>query len=501
MKSVKQLACVACLLISLSSCGGDSSGGSSGVPTGPVNPTPTSTAVTGVSINKNALSLVEGGSETLIASITPSTALNKSVSWSSSDTSIASIDANGVIIAKKPGTVTITVTTVDGNKTATLTLTVTIDYITRQKKVLVALYDAMGGNSWTKKDGWKKDDVELKDWYGITMEGVHVISINLSNNNLKGKLPASLGETLVVTRALVEADTRNGDINEATTRAEENIATFGYLRELDLSNNEVTGSIPPEFGNLTQLNNLNLSENKISGSIPSELGNLSGLTNLDLSENNISGTIPPEVGNLSNLTNLDLGSNNISGDIPAEVGNLKNLTNLDLGNNKLTGSVPDELGNLENLESLNISENHLSGEISIVLQESDMWQNLDEEPDLTQQDGTELEKEVEITIHVIGVALDKSTLELTEGETATLSATITPSDASSKTVYWSSNNENIATVNRGVVKAVGPGTATITVKTKDGGKTATCSITVNPKVADINGGIDNYGEEEQGWGD
>lgn len=42
--------------------------------------------------------------------------------------------------------------------------------------------------------------------------------------------------------------------------------------------------------------------------------------------------------------------------------------------------------------------------------------------------------------------------------------------------------------------------ATNTVMTKDGGKTATCSITVNPKVAEMNGGIENYGDENQDWG-
>ncbi len=142
-------------------CGGDSGPGSE-----PSKPTPTSTAVTGVSINKSTLSLMEGGSETVSATVSPSSAVNKNITWSSSDSSIASIDSSGNISAKKPGTVTITVTTADGNKTATLTLTVTLDYITRQKKVLVALYDALKGDAWIKNDGWKKVD------------GNHIIAIH-----------------------------------------------------------------------------------------------------------------------------------------------------------------------------------------------------------------------------------------------------------------------------------------------------------------------------------
>lgn len=469
---MKRIAYCICLLIVLSSCGGDSGPSSEPNQSPAPTPTPTSTAVTGVSLNKTTLSLVEGKSETLTATVTPSSAVNKNVLWKSSDTSIASIDANGVITAQKPGTVTITVSTVDGNKTATLTLTVTIDYITRQKKVLVALYDAMNGSSWTNKDGWKKDDVELKNWYGIKMEGEHVVSINLSNNNLKGKLPASIGETLVVKQALKEADTRGENDDKATTRTEEIIFIFGNLKELDLSNNEISGSIPPEIGNLTNL------------------------TILNLSNNNISGSIPPEVGKLENLTNLDLGNNNISGNIPAEVGNLSHLTSLNLGSNDLTGSVPEELGKLKNLQNLTLSGNKLDGLVSSVLQESDMWKNLIEEPDLTQQDGHKIEKES----HVESVSLNKADIELTIGNTITLIATITPPEATNKNLIWSSNNANVASVNNnGEIKAWNEGTAIISVRTEDNDKTAECVITVVRNS--INYNIEGLDDENQDWSD
>ena len=82
------------------------------------------------------------------------------------------------------------------------------------------------------------------------------------------------------------------------------------------------------------------------------------------------------------------------------------------------------------------------------------------------------------TIDVTGVSLDKTLLELEAGSNATLTATIAPNNASNKGVTWTSSDDDVATVENGVVKAVAVGTARITVTTKDGSYTATCDVTV-----------------------
>jgi len=79
---------------------------------------------------------------------------------------------------------------------------------------------------------------------------------------------------------------------------------------------------------------------------------------------------------------------------------------------------------------------------------------------------------------VTGVTLNQTSLNLTVGITATLTATVAPSNATNKNVAWNSDNTNVATVNNGTVTAVGTGSATITVTTLDGGRTATCTVTV-----------------------
>ena len=87
--------------------------------------TVTPIAVTGVTLNKTETSIVKGQSETLTATVAPSNASNKSVTWASDHTEFATVDDTGKVSAVSAGTAVITVTTVDGSKTAKCTVTVT----------------------------------------------------------------------------------------------------------------------------------------------------------------------------------------------------------------------------------------------------------------------------------------------------------------------------------------------------------------------------------------
>lgn len=87
-------------------------------------------------------------------------------------------------------------------------------------------------------------------------------------------------------------------------------------------------------------------------------------------------------------------------------------------------------------------------------------------------------------VPVLGVALDKTSMNLTAGSTGTLIATITPENAKNKSLTWTSDKEAVATVDEnGKVTAVAEGTAKITVKTVDGEKTAVCAVTVTAKTS------------------
>ena len=201
---------------------------------------------------------------------------------------------------------------------------------------LEAIYDALDGDDWTERDGWKRADRGLGSWYGVTVSGGRVTKLVLSNNSLHGSLPAAIGNL---------------------TELEELVLSFNR------GSRNLRGAIPPEIGNLRDLKVLNLHYSNVTGSIPSEIGNLRELEDLSLGFNRLNGSIPTQLGNLRDLTRLDLGPNDLSGAIPSQLGSLSNLTYLNLSQNDLSGSIPSGLGNLRSLEELNLSENALTGAI------------------------------------------------------------------------------------------------------------------------------------------
>ncbi|XP_077225334.1 uncharacterized protein LOC143858559 [Tasmannia lanceolata] len=139
--------------------------------------------------------------------------------------------------------------------------------------------------------------------------------------------------------------------------------SFPNLANLDLSNNELFGTIPSTLGNLTNLSLMYLYNNSLSGPIPKEIGNLKNMVDMKMSSNLLNDSIPSTLGNLTNLATLYLDGNKLSGHIPKEIGNLKNMVDLRLCSNLLTGSIPPSLGELENLTTLILFENQLSGSL------------------------------------------------------------------------------------------------------------------------------------------
>jgi len=181
--------------------------------------------------------------------------------------------------------------------------------------------------------------------------------LDLSENQLNGSIPSSIGH-------LEELEELHLNNNNLTGSIPKEVGNLVKLVSLNLGANQFFKPIPSAIGNLERLLYLNLSRNDLR-SIPSTIGNLINLKTLDFSSNPFVCSIPSTIGNLVKLVYLD-GSNNVRlfGSIPPSIGNLSELVFFSFSGNKgMSGPIPPEIGNLKNLVSLNLHNNGLSGSI------------------------------------------------------------------------------------------------------------------------------------------
>ena len=179
----------------------------------------------------------------------------------------------------------------------------------------------------------------------------------LNGNELTGGIPTWLGNLTELRTLYLQDNNLTGGIPTQLS----NLTELVWLR---LNGNSLTGSIPAWLGNFTELTTLHLHGNKLTGGIPAGtdsqnnptgLAKLTKLRFLRLGNNQLSGEIPPELGDLPDLRWLLAHRNQLSGEIPAELGNLTKLQYLYLHVNRLTGSIPagtDEQNNPTGLAKL-----------------------------------------------------------------------------------------------------------------------------------------------------
>ncbi|KAL6988223.1 hypothetical protein U1Q18_013971 [Sarracenia purpurea var. burkii] len=183
---------------------------------------------------------------------------------------------------------------------------------------------------------WNKGDPCISNWTGVfcfdmvrTDGYLHVRELQLLNMNLSGSLAPELGQ-------------------------------LSQIQILDFMWNNLSGSIPKEIGNIASLKLLLLNGNLFSGSLPDELGSLSNMTRLQIDENQISGPIPESFSKLSSVKHLHLNNNSLSGQIPPQLSNLPSLLHLLLDNNNLTGYLPPEFSNIPQLRILQLDNNNFT---------------------------------------------------------------------------------------------------------------------------------------------
>ncbi|KAG2656062.1 hypothetical protein PVAP13_1KG051800 [Panicum virgatum] len=189
--------------------------------------------------------------------------------------------------------------------------------------------------------------------------------LSLSNCSLSGKIPLWLSKLEKLQVLTLHTNQLSGPIPAW-------IKSLKSLFHLDISNNKLTGEIPTALMEMPMLTTEKTAtrldprvfelpvykqpshQYRITSAIPKLL---------KLANNNFTGVIPQEIGQLKSLAVLNFSSNSLSGDIPLQLCNLTNLQVLDLSSNHLTGAIPKALNNLHFLSVLNISYNNLEGPI------------------------------------------------------------------------------------------------------------------------------------------
>ncbi|GMN62037.1 hypothetical protein TIFTF001_031122 [Ficus carica] len=182
------------------------------------------------------------------------------------------------------------------------------------------------------------------------------VDIDLSSNQLEGSIPLFLPQIYFLNL-----------FNNSFSSIKCNVTQFVSLRFLDISNNQLSGELPDCWSSAVE-QVLNLASNNFIGKIPISIGFLTGIGTLHLSNNHLTGNLPSSLRNCVLLKILDVGENNLSGPIPTWIGKSQtNLVVLSLRSNNFYGSIPSQLCHLQSLQLLDLSSNNLSSSIPTCL--------------------------------------------------------------------------------------------------------------------------------------
>ena len=459
-------------------------------------------AVTGVALNKVELSLKVGESETLTPTVAPSNATNKNVTWSSSNTSVATV-SGGKVTAVAKGTATITVKTVDGGKTATCLVTVT----SNQEGIVIC-------SGKDKIDYFINSADELKPRYGnfqnklyvsdlATEESIPFSNLTVRTSNSSVAAVASDG-TISGTRtgtATVTVTTKDGKYSdsiivrahEMTRVPSEVVVEVGETIDwpaISINDMNWTVSKASYDSEKTTYYLYDRSESKDHISIDSDnmtiTGVSEGTTQCMASLQDLTRSLFPEMAP-GPIYFYWFTITTVPKTIEAK--------SVSVSPTSLLMTVGDEGQLTAVVQPVNATDKTITWSTSnknVAAVDQNGWVTAVSAGNATITATTSNGKTATCAVTVknvavTGVTLNKAALSLNVGESETLIPTVTPSNATNKNVTWSSSNTSVATVSGGKVTVVANGTATITVKTVDGGKTATCSITVPSNTVSVTG--------------
>ena len=433
--------------------------------------------VTEVTLDKTELTLTEGETETLTATVRPDNADNRKVTWSSDKTEVATVDGNGKVTAVKAGEAVVTVTTEDGGRTATCKVTVraktvNVTEVTLDRTELTLTEGetetltatVKPDNADNRKVTWSSDKTEVATVGGdgrvtavkageavvtVTTEDggktatckvtVKAKAVGVTEVSLdKTELTLTEGETETLT-ATVKPD--NADNRKVTWSSDKtDVATVGGDgRVTAVKAGVAVVTVTTEDGGKTATCKVTVKAKAVN--VTEVTLDRTELTLTEGETETLTATVKPD--------NADNRKVTWSSD-KTEVATVD-------GNGKVTAVKPGEA-----VVTVTTEDGGKTATCKVTVKAK--------------------------AVSVTDVTLDKTELTLMEGETETLTATVRPDNADNRKVTWSSDKTEVATVGGdGRVTAVKAGEAVVTVTTEDGGKTATCKVTVKAKTVPVTG--------------
>lgn len=421
--------------------------------------------VEGVQLNKTSGTVYVGKSGTLTATLIPAYATNQGVTWSSSDTSVATVDSNGKVTGKKVGTATITVKTAEGGFTASCKVTVSVQTTgvtldrttasikkdsTLQLKATVAPADATNkAVTWTSGN----TDVATVSPDGIVRAvagGTAVITCTTKN----GSKTATCTVTVLEDAAGVKlpSATLSLYLGQIYTLKATVLPTTATNKNVTWSSSDTSVVKVSSAGVLTAVKEgtatitVKTADGGFTASCRISVGGKVAVTGLQLEVSSLT----LEVGEYYTFLATVLPSN------ASEKGLVWRTSDKTVISGTQAGYV----------------KAHKAGTAIVTV---------------TTVDGN-YQKQCKVTVvqPVTGVRINASSVTLAKGKSKVLTANVFPVDASNQNVTWKSSNTKVVTVSsKGVVTAVGAGSATVTATTVDGGYTSTCNFTVYIPVTGV----------------
>lgn len=410
--------------------------------------------VTSITLNETSKKLEVDDTFQLNATVLPNDATNKNVTWSSSDTDVASVDNSGMVTALKAGNTTVTVTSNSKSSVkATCNLTVSAKEVPPSGDEMTITPKVVKNNSSVSSStsSFTFNNIDIASVTTSSMYGTGEESIRFGSGSKAGSVKFTFSEALVIKKITVSAK-KYGNDSGCQLKASTSVETTAKSKSVSKS---TYSDYEYTFTSANESTWFKLENNGSSKRVVACLITIEAEPLQKIYPNSISLTGGNEVGVSETLqltpvytpetTNQKDVTWKSSDESVATVTNTGLVTGLKAGTTIITATGKDESGQ------------DVVGSVTVTVH----------------------------NISVTGVSLSSETLKVAIGKEKTLEPTFSPANATNKNVSWKSDNTAVATVtNAGVVKGISDGTANITVTTEDGNKTATCKVTVAEQALD-----------------